>query len=33
MANGEPFDQNGNVVSEGPMKSVIEPELWRRLQK
>jgi hypothetical protein len=33
MANGEPFDQNGNVVNEGPLESVIEPELWRRLQK
>lgn len=33
MANGEAVDQNGNVVSEGPMKSVIEPELWARLQK
>ena len=30
-ANG--VDQNGNVVSEGPTKSVIEPELWARLQK
>ena len=33
MANGEAFDQNGNVVKEGPTKSVIEPDLWRRLQK
>ena len=33
MANGEAVDQNGNVVSEGPTKSVIEPELWTRLQK
>ena len=33
MANGEAFDQNGNVVNEGPTKSVIEPDLWRRLQK
>jgi hypothetical protein len=33
MANGEAVDQNGNVVNEGPTKSVIEPELWARLQK
>ena len=33
MANGEAVDQNGNIVNEGPTKSVIEPELWARLQK
>ena len=32
-ANGEAVDQNGNIVNEGPTKSVIEPELWARLQK
>ena len=42
-ANGEPFDQNGNaVVEDAPkssiprratLESVIEPELWARLQK
>jgi hypothetical protein len=37
MANGEPFDQNGNAVNIDELppitESVIEPELWARLQK